>query len=130
MSKTSLKSKPPAAPIDKAVGERILSRRKEMGLSQTQLGEFMGISYQQIQKYETGLNRPNTRNLQKLAEGLEVPLTYFFIKGPSNQDHTASVNVPDGMSKVEANEILSLMNSLPSPKMKKQVLNLLREIVG
>ena len=64
--------------IDRHVGERIRHRRTELGLTQEQLGEALGVSYQQIQKYETGANRISAGRLYEIARRLGVDISDFF----------------------------------------------------
>jgi transcriptional regulator with XRE-family HTH domain len=66
------------------VGERIRRRRTELGLTQEQLGAALGISYQQIQKYETGANRVSAARLYELAQAFDVDVAFFF----EGLDHT------------------------------------------
>lgn len=63
---------------DVFVGEKIRQRRKALGLSQEKLGERIGVTFQQVQKYEKGVNRVGASRLAKLAEALCVPLPFFF----------------------------------------------------
>jgi len=65
-------------PVDKYVGKRVRQRRWMVGFSQQQLGEAVGIKFQQIQKYETGMNRISASRLWDIAETLGVPVTFFF----------------------------------------------------
>lgn len=67
-----------AARIDNAVGDRIRKRRMLMGYTQEQLADALEISYQQIQKYETGSNRVSAGRLFQIAQRLETPIAYFF----------------------------------------------------
>ena len=64
--------------IDQHVGERIRSRRAELGLTQEQLAEALEVSYQQVQKYETGANRISAGRIFELARKLRVDVSYFF----------------------------------------------------
>ncbi|MEL6323370.1 MAG: helix-turn-helix transcriptional regulator, partial [Pseudomonadota bacterium] len=64
--------------IDKVIGERIRERRISMGLTQDQIGDALGISYQQVQKYETGTNRVSASRLFEIACLLEAPVSNFF----------------------------------------------------
>ncbi|WP_330168082.1 helix-turn-helix transcriptional regulator [Bartonella grahamii] len=64
--------------IDISIGKRIRHRRIAMGLSQKELGTHLGVSFQQIQKYEKGLNRVSAKCLLEIAQKLEVPLTFFY----------------------------------------------------
>lgn len=61
----------------KYIGEKIRTRRKELGLSQEKLGEMIGVSYQQIQKYEKGINKLGPEKIQQIAEALRVPIGFF-----------------------------------------------------
>ena len=67
-----------AGEVDRLVGDRIRRRRILMGLTQDQLGEALGISYQQVQKYETGANRVSAGRLYLIASRLEVSPGWFF----------------------------------------------------
>lgn len=82
--------------IDIHVGNRLRARRLVLGLSQEKLGERLGITFQQIQKYEKGTNRVSASKLQAAAEVFSVPISYFF------EDH--DVSAPDGLVR-EADEI-------------------------
>jgi len=64
--------------IDRHVGERIRSRRAELGMTQHDLATLLGISYQQVQKYETGANRVSAGRLYELARQLGSPVGFFF----------------------------------------------------
>lgn len=65
-------------PIDIEVGKRIRLRRIEKGFSQTELGDYLGVTFQQVQKYENGVNRVGASRLNKIAELLQVPIAFFF----------------------------------------------------
>jgi transcriptional regulator with XRE-family HTH domain len=65
-------------PLDKVVGRRVRARRLQLGLSQRALGDALGISYQQVQKYEQGVSRIGAGRLQQVAEILNVPVSVFF----------------------------------------------------
>lgn len=67
-----------AHPVDEYVGKRVRQRRWMVGFSQQQLGEAVGIKFQQIQKYETGMNRISASRLWDIADTLDVPVTFFF----------------------------------------------------
>lgn len=73
-------------PIDKHVGARVRMRRMMISMSQEKLGEKLGITFQQIQKYEKGTNRIGASRLQQIANVLGVPVSFFFEGAP----------VPDG----------------------------------
>ena len=65
-------------PIDVHVGSRVRRHRKLSGLSQTRLGEKLGITFQQIQKYERGFNRISASRLYQMSHILDVPVSFFF----------------------------------------------------
>lgn len=66
------------------MGRRIRLRRTEVGLSQSQLGERLGVSFQQVQKYEKGVNRVGANRIEQIAKILSVPVTFFFGSGNGN----------------------------------------------
>jgi transcriptional regulator with XRE-family HTH domain len=70
-------------PIDKHVGNRLRMRRIMLGMSQTNLGDGLGLSFQQVQKYEKGTNRLSASKLQQCAGILQVPVEFFFEGVPS-----------------------------------------------
>ena len=65
-------------PQDEVVGRRMRARRRQLGLSQQALGDALGISYQQVQKYENGVSRIGAGRLQQVAKILTVPVSFFF----------------------------------------------------
>ena len=67
-----------AHPVDVHVGKRIRHRRWMVGMTQQQLGEIVGIKFQQIQKYETGMNRVSASRLWDIAAALDVQISFFF----------------------------------------------------
>jgi transcriptional regulator with XRE-family HTH domain len=66
---------------DAEVGRRVRSRRLECKLSQTELADRIGVTFQQVQKYEKGVNRIGAGRLQRISEALKVPITFFFGEG-------------------------------------------------
>src|SRR5580698_10523361 len=70
-------------PVDVHIGQKIHTRRNLLGLSQTELADAAGITFQQIQKYERGVNRVGATRLQQFSEALGVPPSYFFEGVPS-----------------------------------------------
>ena len=96
----------PANPTDKAVGEKVRLQRRILGMSQTTLSDALGVSYQQVQKYETGKNRIGASRLQAIANILGVPVTFFFSevvvsaelsKGASNDNLAEFIASDEGM---------------------------------
>src|SRR5712671_7409467 len=70
--------------VDIHVGARMRQRRTLLGMSQTKLGDAVGLTFQQIQKYERGSNRVSSSRLFEFAKVLDVPVSYFFDEMPSN----------------------------------------------
>jgi len=74
-------------PIDIHVGSRVRLRRTMMSMSQEKLGEQLGITFQQIQKYEKGANRIGASRLQEIASILQTPVSFFFEDAPNTAAH-------------------------------------------
>jgi transcriptional regulator with XRE-family HTH domain len=70
-------------PVDKHVGSRVRMRRKMLAMSQEELGAALGLTFQQVQKYENGTNRIGASRLQQMSHILQVPVEFFF-EGASN----------------------------------------------
>lgn len=86
---------------DAQVGKLIRLRRLQLSLSQSELGRRIGVTYQQVQKYEQGLNRVNASSLQTLATALEVQTSYFFSESSLSRSgsETLSVVVDDALER-------------------------------
>ena len=69
-------------PIDKHVGSRVRMRRMMLGMSQEKLGDALGLTFQQVQKYEKGTNRIGASRLQQISQILQVPVAFFFEGAP------------------------------------------------
>src|SRR6478609_9083312 len=82
-------------PVDKYVGSRVRMRRIMLGMSQEKLGEALGLTFQQVQKYEKGTNRVGASRLQQISEILQVPVSFLFDGGPRHGEWTrASAKAP------------------------------------
>jgi len=81
----------------KKIGERVKFRRQDIGMSQEALAEILDVSYQQIQRYESGRNRLNVENIQLIAHALGVPISFFF-DVPSDSESTSAYDSPDEKS--------------------------------
>src|SRR5262245_44945347 len=93
-------------PADTRFGHRMRERRMALGMSQTELGAALGVTFQQIQKYERGVNRVSAATLQKLAATLRVPITYFF-DAPPERDQSKIAERQDGSLRLQ--EISTLL---------------------
>jgi transcriptional regulator with XRE-family HTH domain len=83
MAKASKGGGKGTTPVDAHIGQKIRTRRNLLGLSQTELADAAGISFQQIQKYEKGVNRVGASRLQQFSDALGVPPSYFFEGAPT-----------------------------------------------
>ena len=72
-------------PIDKHVGSRVRMRRLMLGMSQEKLGDALGLTFQQVQKYEKGTNRMGASRLQQISHILKIPVPFFFEGAPQGQ---------------------------------------------
>jgi transcriptional regulator with XRE-family HTH domain len=96
--------------IDRHVGSRVRARRLALGITQEALGAALGITFQQIQKYEKGVNRIGSGRLQGICDVLNVPVGYFFDGTPGTEgfgadaakDFDAIMTIPDGIRLVRA----------------------------
>jgi transcriptional regulator with XRE-family HTH domain len=128
-----------ADPIDIHVGSRVRLRRTLLGLSQEKLGEAVGLTFQQIQKYERGANRIGSSRLHDLAHVLDVPVSFFF-EDMSDQvkdrGAVAAGTAEDEQAVVERNplnrrETLELVRAyyrISSPRVRKRVFELVKAV--
>ncbi len=105
-------------PIDAHVGSRLRLRRTLLGMTLEQLGEAMGLTFQQVQKYERGSNRIGAGRLFDLARVLDVPVEFFF----DDMSDDVAARSP-GQSKGTASEAVDVG---PDPKAKRETLELVR----
>jgi transcriptional regulator with XRE-family HTH domain len=112
-----------AHPVDEYVGKRVRQRRWMVGYSQQQLGEAVGIKFQQIQKYETGMNRISASRLWDIAETLGVPVTFFFegYDGVTLEADTSKVKAGQGdlLADKEALELVRSYYAIPENQRRK-----------
>lgn len=108
-------------PVDVHVGKRIRHRRWLVGVTQQQLAEAVGIKFQQIQKYETGMNRVSASRLWDIAEALSVPVSFFFEGlGDENavtEDNSALPN--DILKDKEALELVRSYYAIPETQRRR-----------
>jgi transcriptional regulator with XRE-family HTH domain len=130
---TENKKKP--NPIDAHVGARIRLRRNMLSMSQERLGESLGITFQQIQKYEKGTNRVGASRLQAIASILGVPVSFFFEDAPggdgSPSGFAEDANSPDVMDFCGSAEGLQLNRSfvkIADPKVRRKIIELVRTL--
>ncbi len=125
-------------PIDVHVGSRIRLRRNMLGMSQEKLGESLGITFQQIQKYEKGTNRVGASRLQAIASILDVPVSFFFEDAPGgqsgsagglNEDSSTSF-VVDFLNSAEGIQLNRAFARISNPAIRRKMIDLVKAIAG
>ncbi|ODS01694.1 Cro/Cl family transcriptional regulator [Methyloceanibacter superfactus] len=124
-------------PIDTHVGSRVRLRRMLLGMSQERLGDSMGLTFQQVQKYEKGVNRIGASRLFQISKILDVPVQFFFEEAP----YAGDANAPRGMAEPDSEAfILEFLNSreglelnrafvkISDAKVRKSVVDLVRAL--
>lgn len=136
-----------ATSLDEHVGYRLRTRRALLGISQERLAKSVGITFQQMQKYERGVNRVSAGRLFQFSKLLDVPLTYFFedmgkgrsnpyayVGGLSDTEQEGFEDAPlideNILRKRETLSLVRLYYSLPTQAQRKEVLSLLRTVVA
>jgi transcriptional regulator with XRE-family HTH domain len=121
-------------PIDRHVGSRVRMQRILMKMSQEKLGDALGLTFQQVQKYEKGLNRIGASRLQQISKTLQVPPSFFFDGAPSLNgagngadgfaEESSSQYVVDFLSTTEGLHLNRAFARIKDPKLRKRVLDL------
>ncbi|MGC9368238.1 MAG: helix-turn-helix domain-containing protein [Paracoccaceae bacterium] len=108
-------------PVDVHVGKRIRHRRWMVGMTQQQLAERVGIKFQQIQKYETGMNRVSASRLWDIADALEVPVSFFFegLEQKGQKADSAGKVPADILSDKEALELVRSYYAIPETQRRR-----------
>lgn len=110
------------SPVDVHVGRRIRIRRVLAGLSQTSLAEQLGITFQQLQKYESGANRTSASRLWDISQKLEVPVNWFFVGIDDDEDREDQIR-----TKRETLEIVRNVEKCP-PQVRKNFASLVKSL--
>ncbi|MBO1906118.1 helix-turn-helix transcriptional regulator [Microvirga sp. 3-52] len=116
--------------IDKEIGSRVRMRRVSIGMSQEKLGDMLGLTFQQVQKYEKGMNRISVARLVEIAKILNVEIGFFFdgIKGGKSEPGFAESGAPpyvsDMMSTPEGLQLVRTFAGIKSPKVRKSIVQL------
>lgn len=124
-----------AHPVDIHVGQQLRIRRIHSNLSQTELGQKVGLSYQQVQKYESGKNRISASMLYEIASGLNVPVGCFFDGLPQPGSGEGVTIAPDADERIaylataEGRRFVEEILRLP-PKLRTRTLAVIRAIAG
>ncbi len=131
-------SKGTADPIDRYVGSRVRVRRLGLGMSQTKLGQAIGVTFQQIQKYENGANRIGASNLYKVAKALGVDVTFFYEGMPGTiakgkRGRRARPSVEFEGDPTRSREAIALMHNysrIAIPRLRKRVFDLVKSLAN
>ena len=125
--------------IDKHVGSRVRMRRLMLDMSQERLGESLGLTFQQVQKYEKGTNRIGASRLQHMSDILRVPVAFFFegvphvagLPAPAGLDEAPSpAYVSDFMATSDGLSLTKAFMQIKDPVLRRCIVNLVRQIVG
>ncbi|PZN98973.1 MAG: transcriptional regulator [Hyphomicrobiales bacterium] len=122
-------------PIDRHVGSRVRMRRMLAGVSQEKLGDALGLTFQQVQKYEKGSNRISASRLQQIAKMLDVPVSFFFDGAPTGDmptggfsDAASSAYVSDFMSSSEGVQLTKAFVRIKNPKVRRRIIDLVESL--
>ncbi len=135
-------SKGTADPIDRYVGSRVRVRRLGLGMSQTKLGQAIGVTFQQVQKYENGANRVGASNLYKMAKAMGVDVGFFYDgmpksaakgKGKGARGRGARPSIEIVGDPTRSREIITLMHNyarIDRLRLRKRVFELVKSLVN
>jgi transcriptional regulator with XRE-family HTH domain len=122
-------------PVDKYVGSRVRMRRIMLGMSQEKLGEALGLTFQQVQKYEKGTNRVGASRLQQIAEILQVPVSFLFDGGPSGiagsenfGDSGSPAYISDFLATSEGLALTRAFTRIGDSKLRRSIVELVEQI--
>ena len=126
-------------PVDAHVGARVRLRRTMLGMSQEKLAQALGLTFQQVQKYERGTNRVGSSRLYELSKILDVPIQFFFDEMPAEIAATARGGnggfaeaaadyQPDTLAKRETLELVRAYYRIKSPRVRKKVFDLAKTL--
>ncbi len=124
-------------PVDKYVGSRVRMRRIMLGMSQEKLGEALGLTFQQIQKYEKGTNRVGASRIQQIAEVLQVPVSFLFEGGPTSKpdgegfgEGASPAYVSDFLATSEGLALTRAFTRIADSKLRRSIVDLVEQIAA
>ncbi len=125
-------------PIDIHVGSRVRLRRTMLGMSQERLGESLGITFQQIQKYEKGTNWVGASRLQQIARVLSTPVSFFFEDAPGQEgtaqggfaEADATNYVVDFLSSTEGLQLNRAFVKIKDAKVRRKIIEMVRALAN
>jgi transcriptional regulator with XRE-family HTH domain len=118
--------------IDRRIGQRVRSRRLEIGMSQERLAELLGVTFQQVQKYEKGVNRIAASRLHDISNALDMPVSRFF-EGmspgrPGGVSESSKDYGEDILATPEGAQLVSLFASIQNVRVRRRVIELVRAL--
>jgi len=124
-------------PIDKHVGSRVRMRRMMLSMSQEKLGDALGLTFQQVQKYEKGSNRIGASRLQQISLILQVPVSFFFEGAPPPpggetgfEDAPSPSYVTDFLATSDGLTLVKAFMRIPNSKLRRRIVELVEEMAG
>jgi transcriptional regulator with XRE-family HTH domain len=121
-------------PVDKHVGSRVRMRRMMISMSQSKLGDALGITFQQVQKYEKGTNRIGASRLQHIAHILQVPVEFLFEGAPGQPNTKGAAPSPSYVSEFIATSdgltLAKVFTQIKDSKLRRCIVRLVQEIAG
>jgi transcriptional regulator with XRE-family HTH domain len=122
-------------PTDRHVGARVRMRRKMLAMSQEKLGAALGLTFQQVQKYEKGANRIGASRLQQLSHILQVPISFFFEGAPnasaphgSNGSALSMAQIDNFVSDLDGLRLMSAFMRIDNAALRRRIVMLVQEI--
>jgi transcriptional regulator with XRE-family HTH domain len=123
-------------PTDQHIGSRVRMRRKMLAMSQTQLADALGITYQQVQKNETGINRIAAGRLQQISHILQVPVAFFFEGAPNaaaphgSNGALSMAQIDDFVSDSNGLRLIEAFMRINNADLRRRIVMLVQEIAG
>jgi transcriptional regulator with XRE-family HTH domain len=120
-------------PVDKHVGSRVRMRRIMLGMSQEKLGEALGLTFQQVQKYEKGTNRVGASRIQQISEILQVPVSFLFEGSPSGAgfgEESSPAYVADFLATSEGLALTRAFTSISDGRLRRSIVDLVEQIAA
>ena len=124
-------------PVDAHVGARVRLRRTMLGMSQEKLGEALGLTFQQVQKYEKGTNRVGASRIQQISEILQVPVSFLFEGGPGGNVNAEGFSeapspayVADFLATSDGLSLTKAFMRIKNSKLRRRIVDLVEQIAG
>jgi transcriptional regulator with XRE-family HTH domain len=124
-------------PIDRHVGSRVRMRRMMLSMSQEKLGDALGLTFQQVQKYEKGTNRIGASRLQQISLVLQVPVAFFFEGAPilnpqqnGLEEAPSPAYVADFLATSDGLALTKAFMRIKQPRLRRRIVDLVEEVAG